>query len=356
MFVSRDYLFKVILPHPLVRENPECLALVFDAMRMAFNGTGDCFFSQSPRNCLKTHEDAIVACGEDGMLCYIPSNKHWYELDEFEYEHTTPSSPFHAVSACHGKLYVLGGTYRWLAGGNSVERYDPLLNRWVCTKPPEIVCSQSAAVTLQGFLYVVGGIDRHEMLLRMVQKYNPDTNLWQEVSPLSSPRSKACAVADGSYLYAIGGSDSTALFLDIVERFDPSNNTWETLPSTLARRANAGGAAIKQKVFVVGGLHPGATDHDPCEIYDPLSKVWSSIPSLVAPRQLASAVSFKGQILVFGDFRHQGGQEMSLQAYDADQNKWEACSDISFGSKFFKISCLRIPRHVLGGCRQYTSS
>jgi len=190
----------------------------------------------------------------------------------------------------------------------------------------------------------------------MVQKYNPDTNLWQEVSPPSSPRLKACAVADRSYLYAIGGSDSTALFLDIVERFDPSNNTWETLPSTLARRANAGGSAIKQKVFVVGGLHPGATDHDPCEIYDPLSKVLSSIPSLVAPRQLASAVSFKGQILVFGDFRQKGGQEMSLQAYDADQNKWEACSDNSFGSKFFKISCLRIPRHVLGGCRQYTSS
>lgn len=55
-----------------------------------------------------------------------PINTGWYELDEFEYEHT---SPFHAVSACHGKLYVLGGTYRWLAGGNSVERYDPLLNR-----------------------------------------------------------------------------------------------------------------------------------------------------------------------------------------------------------------------------------
>ena len=62
--MSRDYLFRFILPHPLVTDNVECSSAVLNAMKSAFDGTDNSLFSQSPRNCLKTHEDAIVACGE----------------------------------------------------------------------------------------------------------------------------------------------------------------------------------------------------------------------------------------------------------------------------------------------------
>ena len=343
VYVSRDYLFKVILPHPFVRKNSECSTFVFDVMKTAFDGTEECLFLQSPRNCLKTHEDVIVACETNRFLCYVPSMKDWYELKQMQCTHDS-----YGMSACHGKLYVTAGRDR--LHDNIVERYEPSLDQWTRTKSPEIVLSESAAVTLHGFLYVVGGIDKNNTSQNTVQKYNPETNLWQAVPPLSSPRSGVCAVADGSYLYAIGGRDASAPFLDIVERFDPSKNTWEKLPSVLARRANAGGAAIKQKVFVIGGLEEESRGGDPCEIYNPATRVWSGIPSLFAPRSLASAVSFKGKIFVFGAFR-QLNQRKSLQIYDVDKNKWEPSnSNMFFGLDFFKIACLRMPRDVLDGC------
>ena len=348
VYVSRDYLFKVILPHPLVRDNSECTALVLDAIKLAFDGTEECFFSQSPRNCLKSHEDAIVACGRERTLCYLPSKKNWYALADMLNEH----NPFrHAVNTCHGKLYVFGAP---INGSHIIaERYDPSVNQWAPTNAPDGVIERSVAVTLQGFLYVVGRRDKNNNQVSTVQRYNPDTNVWKIVPSLSSARSKVCAVADGNYLYAIGGCSPTAPFLDIVERFDPANNTWAKLSSTLVRRRYASGAAVKRKVFVFGGFLAERTAENACERYDPATNSWTGIPSVGAPRCMyfASAVSFKGQIFVFGDFSQTEKQEMSLQVYDVDQNQWEPCTDISFGSELFKISRLRILRDVLAGCR-----
>jgi len=33
-------------------------------MKEVYNGGEECYFAQSPRNCLKTHENAFVACGK----------------------------------------------------------------------------------------------------------------------------------------------------------------------------------------------------------------------------------------------------------------------------------------------------
>lgn len=102
--MSRDYLFRFILSHPLVRDNVECSSVVLNAMKSAFDGTDDSLFSQSPRNCLKTHEDVIVACGGKNVFCYLPDDKVWYELPERTDKFNSRS---HSVSVCHGKLYVM---------------------------------------------------------------------------------------------------------------------------------------------------------------------------------------------------------------------------------------------------------
>ena len=232
------------------------------------------------------------------------------------------------------------------------ECYQPSHNLWTPAKAPETVSNFSAAVTLQGFLYVVGGKGNNGTYCSTVQKYNPDTKRWQEVSPLSGPRAFVCAVADVTYLYAIGGyCDPNLNRLDIVERFDPRNNTWDKLPSTLAKRARACGAAIRERVYVFAGLEPDSTAGDPCEMYDPSTNMWSSIPSVVAPREIASAVSFKGQIYVFGEFQNeQSEDELSLQVYDIDKNKWEHCTDNLLCDRFFRLSTLRILRDDLTKC------
>ena len=352
-YVSRDYLFEVLLPHPLVRENSGCLSSAFNAMKSALDGTEECLFLQAPRQCLKSHEDTVVACRENRALCYLPPTQKWFELPKMNSSFRSPEQTEHAIGVCHGRLYIIGRTTTRGYGSTScvAERYEPSLNKWFQVNPPANVASFFAVATLQGFIYILGGKDSQNTSRDSVQKYNPDTNMWQEVLPLSSPRAKVCAIADGSYLYAIGGSDSANQYLDIVERFDPRSNTWNKLPSMHSRRASASGAAIKKKVFVFGGTQPEGVDGHACEMYDPDTKVWSAFASQVAPR-ITSAVSFKGKIYVFGTFRDVNGHEnaQGLQVYDADQNHWESCINVPVFNTFLQISCLRIPIHVLAKC------
>ena len=61
IYLPRVYLSNVALYDPLVKNNVDCSNYAQDAMRMAFGGGEECYFAQSPRNCLKTQENAIVA-------------------------------------------------------------------------------------------------------------------------------------------------------------------------------------------------------------------------------------------------------------------------------------------------------
>jgi len=350
IFVSRSYAFDVMLQHPLVTTSTACSEFILDAMKeVPDDHTEQCFFSQSPRNCLKTHEGAIVASAEKETICYIPSEDKWYELAEKLSRHDCYN---YGMSSLHGKLYVLGGCKD--QNGNIAEYYDPSSNLWAPISAPGIANHRIAAVTVQGLLYAVGGRDKNETVLDTVQRYNPDTNQWQEVSPLSSPRSNVCAVAHGNYLYAIGGMSARFEYLDIVERFDPGKNVWENLPSLLTERSFASGTAIRGKVFVFGGLRPFFPDGDPCEVYDPETNMWSGIVSDVAPRSYASAANFiNGQIFVNGIVGNTlRGRRRVLQLYDVEKNEWKLFPEYVLHFDWHEITPLRISRDVLANCRE----
>ena len=352
IYLSRSYVFNIILQHPLVSTSTTCTKFVLDTMKEVANGSNECFFSQPPRDCLKTHEDAIVACGKRRTLCYLPLENKWYHLARrLDSRH----SWLYSLSSLHNKLFIVGG--RTNARNSVVECFEPTYNEWVPTKDPGIVTNGTAAASLQGFLYIVGGFDNSTNPITSVQKYNPDTNQWQDVPPLSSPRSHVCALADGNYLYAIGGYSAGLEYLDIVERFDPRKNMWVTLSSLHAKRSSASGTAVNQKVFVFGGLSDLSRAEDPCEMYDPNTNIWSTIASQVAPKYsaTASAISFKGNIYVFGFFKtEQNRRHGSLHVYNIEKNQWKNCSsfNITDETEYYQISALRIPRDILAECKE----
>lgn len=133
-YVSRDYLFEVLLPHPLVRENSGCLSSVFNAMKSALDGSEECLFLQAPRQCLKSHEDTVVACRENRALCYLPPTQKWFELPKMNSSFRSPEQTDHehAIGVCHGRLYIIGRTTTRGYGSASclAERYEPSLNKW----------------------------------------------------------------------------------------------------------------------------------------------------------------------------------------------------------------------------------
>jgi len=344
IYVRRDFLFNIILSNPSIKGSLECLDLVLDAVKLVFNGTEDSYFAQPPRNCLKTYEDAIVACGRNKMVCYIPSENKWYDLADML---CSRPSLCQCISSCHGKMYIIGGG----VDGQPVERYDPSSNTWTPLKSFNEILRFTTIVTFQGALYVIGGSDKDHKRLNTVQEYNPETNMWQKVAPLSISRYGVCAVADRNSLYAIGGFSVNGI-LDIVEKYDPAENTWSSIASTHNKRGHAGGASVNQKVFVFGGLESEVPVSEFCEIYDPAMDTWSCITQTVFLRKgFTSAVSFKGKVFVCGNFGEDNSEKMSLKIYDADKNEWESCMDIPLFPRQCRITSLRIPREVLDTCQ-----
>ena len=336
LYMSRNDIFNLILPHPLVKNSTACTGIAQNVMKELSYGTEECFFAQPPRRCLSQHEDVIVACRQKETLCYLPSENEWYKLADM----TKLLPPPHrsqfvqsSMSACHGKLYIAG----FDDGDNVVtQRYDPLVNSWAPFLPftDEIPHNFPVVVNFQGFLYSFGGW--------LVRKYNPETNLWHDVPSLSVPRGGICAVADQNSLYVIGGYAEEAIS-DVVEVFDPGRNSWSRIASTPCKRMFTCGAAVKSRLFIFGGFGRETSDSKLMEVYDPATNTWSSITWMSAPKYIYNCVSFKGKIFVLG--MKQGIS--TLKVYDVDKNEWGSCSSVPDGIQVFTIAPLRIPSKVL---------
>ena len=345
VYLSRNYVFNDILPHPLVKDSETGTAFVLDAMKEVSNGSEECYFSQPPRHCLKTSEDCLVASGSEKTFCYLPSEKKWSQLADM----LSKKRIFYHTSACHGKLYVRSESD---SGHSTVERYDPLGNSWTLLNSYNHGNSP-AVVNFQGLLYVIGGTKNTNEAINSVHKYNPDTNLWQEGTPLSIARYHVCAVADIDSLYAIGGCSGHE-FLDVVEKFDPKINSWCRVASTLERKTNSCGVIVRGKVFVFGGLIPPNVHSSLIEMYDPSFDTWTGIQSIAAPTRVYSAVSYKGNVFVIGEWNQEGSKNRSLSIYDVDKNEWKPFASVPSGFKLITLAPLRIPRDILKTCKVVT--
>lgn len=86
---------------------------------------------------------------------------------------------YHASINLSGLLFVIGGAVNG-ASSNSVEYYQPALNKWTAVAPMNQNRSCLQAGIANGCIYVFGGYDdysRHSSL----EKYDPMEDKWTEV-------------------------------------------------------------------------------------------------------------------------------------------------------------------------------
>ena len=349
IYLSRNYVFNEIFPHPLVTNDNACTALVLDTVKDVSCGSEECFFAQAPRNCLKTTEDCLVVAGAGKRtLCYLPAQNKWYDMAR-----KTKSTSYCQMSAAHGKLYTRP------IPDQPMERFDPVINSWAPLMCYSSVMSHRgvAVVNFQGFLYVIGG-EEDEEAVNSVHKYNPDTNLWQEVAPMNVSRAGVCAVADKETMYAIGGLANNQT-LDVVERFDAKMNSWCRVASTLEKKLLPFGAVLNARVFLFGGVtRPQSSDSfhasSSIEMYDPTSNMWTAIQNTSLPTRFFSVTSFKGNVYVIGKWNQESSHDYFLRIYDVEKNKWRHCASVPRISRPFALAPLRIPRDILKTCKVVT--
>ena len=348
IYLSRNYVFNEIFPHPLVTNDNACTAFVLDSVKDVSSGSEECFFAQAPRNCLRTTEDCLVVAGVGKRtLCYLPAENKWYDMAR------KTKNNYYYMSASHGKLYTSP------IPDQPMEQFDPVINSWVPLMCYSSVMSHrgAAVVNFQGFLYLIGGEEDKEAV-SSVHKYNPDTNLWQEVAPMNVSRAGVCAVADKETMYAIGGYANNQT-LDVVERFDAKMNSWCRVASTLEKKLLPFGAVLNARVFLFGGVtRPQSSDSfhasSSIEMYDPTSNMWTAIQNTSLPTRFFSVTSFKGNVYVIGKWNQESSHDYFLQIYDVEKNEWRHCASVPRISRPFALAPLRIPRDILKTCKVVT--
>ena len=347
VYMSRNYVFKEVVPHPLVKNNEKCTAFVLEAMRDVSCGSEECYFAQPPRNCLKSAEDCLVFTDETCTICYLCTENRWYELAD------QPENLYlHSMCASYGNLYINN------ADDQTIDRYDPVRNSWAPVIPSlsggQMPFCYVALVNFQGFLYVIGGIKGNEDV-NSVYRYSPDINVWQEDASMSISRSSLSAVADKETMYAIGGQTKDQL-LDVVERFDPKTKSWCKVASILEKKSCCHAIILRGKVFLFGGFTSSVLSSGNIEMYDPISNIWTAIQSTCtsAPVRCFGALNFKGAVLVAGSWNQESSSNILLRVYDVDKNEWKTCAHYPLLFSPHAMAPLRIPRVILNSCQVLT--
>ena len=316
VLLSRDSLMTVVT-HELVREDPDCLTKVLDAIDVVRTASEDTK-SESPRKRIETH--AIVVGGGEYLFCYLPEKDAWKTLsiltkDQQNIRHNTKMINF------HDQLYTFNSF--------DTKRYDPVFNSWASS--PVKISIKTYVGVIRGQIYAID-IDFHSKTktsIGTVKKYDVESYSWQTVhSSDLGCRHDSCVVAAGNCLYLLGGKRATENVFDDVdyvgkaERFDTIGHQWEKITDMQEERGDAFGVACQGKIFVAGGKARGWKDLNSCEVYNITTDEWHFIGSLNIPRSHGSMVCVNGTIYVLGGLLPGYADAYTVEVYDPVGNKW----------------------------------
>jgi N-acetylneuraminic acid mutarotase len=128
------------------------------------------------------------------------------------------------LACCLGpdnKIYAIGG-YGGSANASclsTVERYDPLSNKWELVAPMNEGRRALAAVAMPDGIYAIGGYNGKDYI-DSVERYDLMTNRWSLVTKLTSPKCTMSALAapDFQSIYVLGGFNGVQL--NEIEKYD----------------------------------------------------------------------------------------------------------------------------------------
>ena len=301
-FLSRDFCVDVVT-NELVQENSDCFKLLSKAIKLP-GFLSEENFPQSPRKGLETH--AIVACGGNYTLCYLPEKDEWKHLADGLTERDERTQ----MISHRDQLYAF-------LSDSEVEKYDPLVDRWSVLDKWKFLRKVNV---VRGEIYSIE-FDTSSRK-STIKRFNVERRTWQTVlSSHEGCRAYSCVVAAGNHLYVCGGITGDD-FVAKAERFDTVGNKWEEIASMQQARAYSLGAASEGKIFVAGGMENWEFCLDTCEMFNISTNEWQFIGSLNVPRTDGSMLYLKETLYVLGGRNVYEESELSVECYDATEDKW----------------------------------
>ncbi len=180
------------------------------------------------------------------------------------------------------KIWVMGGS-RWMHDQlNTVDIYDPALDKWQNSGPAfQYARENSTAQVFNGRIYLFGGRSGNR-IISQVEMFDPKAGYWQTVAVMPSPRFGLTSVIVDSAIWIIGGTLANNSPSSRVDVYYPQSNRWEELGADLSTgRSSAMAAIVKGKVYVFGGFFFGPLAS--YEKYDADLGQWQSAGDMPAP-------------------------------------------------------------------------
>ena len=159
-----------------------------------------------------------------------------------------------SVTAYNEQLYIVGGSSDDSKG---VKVFNPALGTWKRMAPMNIGRAGHCAVLLQKHIYAIGG-HNNESCQKSVERYNPVTNRWQTIRNISNARTFAAAAVSNGKIIVVGGFSAMkpSKVMEVsCEMFDPCTNEWSLVSSPAIPRAACGIVSIDDIIYLFGGQH-----------------------------------------------------------------------------------------------------
>ena len=210
--------------------------------------------------------------------------------------------PGHASAEVGGKIYVFGGG----DADKTVEAFDPVTREWTTPSTTGQFTEglSATADVIDGKIYIVAGTSFNPRLkyLNRVEVFDPATGVWTTPATTGTLRARSAhssAYLDGK-LYIIGGYSNSTGALNTVDVLDVATNAWSTLATTGTFPARYGhtSTVVDGKIYVLGGL----TSVEEVFMLDPVTSAWTQQTSTgtFTPRNVLSAVAIGGKIYAMG--------------------------------------------------------
>lgn len=208
---------------------------------------------------------------------YSPTARHWTPAGRL----STPRSSFTATPLRDGRVLVVGGdTQRNVESFPvtlaTVERYDPVTNRWTAVAPMHTARSfHTATLLADGRVLISGGQSSRSRLLADAEVYDPVADRWQGTGPLRDGRWRHTATLLASGQVLIAGGDTTRDYhAATAEIYDPATNAWRPAHDMGVGRSRHTAALLANgQVLVTGGDGQEGRLTD-AEAYDPAADRW----------------------------------------------------------------------------------
>ncbi len=216
-----------------------------------------------------------------------------------------------------GEIYLFGGASG--AGVSaSVDRYDPLNDRWVSLGEKPTPVQYAEAVTLRGKIYLPGGEDANGTVRDLLEIYDPRERAWSNGPPLPAARSRYTLLAWDGQIYLIGGWDGQQVRSEVFI-FDPDANQWSAGPVLPSPRQRAGAVVANGRLYLVGGEDKAGPLRDCARLEpgDERERRWSTIVPLPQPMVAPATIAPFGSVQVFDVSQHEAFQ------YDHSADTWQ---------------------------------